>query len=213
MILKVLIIYVLYLDLIFSFSNILFTPIRLPKLKLTAIDETINKKPLKSFTTKTIWGQNIVNCRNFNFDNVNIEFVGSYKSAFPTYSHPEVAFLGRSNVGMSILVFVCLNLYLSGKSSLLNCLTSKKKVAVVSKMPGCTKMMNLYQCFDATRPVCMVVDLPGYCYAKMSKTQMSDINHFIANYLRHRSSLRIAVLLLDIRRTPQEPDKRMAQVL
>ncbi len=106
-----------------------------------------------------------------------------------------------------------INNIIIGKSSLLNCLTNfKKKVAIVSKIPGCTQAMNLYQCKDQRGPVCMFVDLPGYGYAKLSKSSISEINTFIVNYIRSRSSLRVAVLLVDARRSPQQLDIDMAQV-
>jgi len=157
---------------------------------------------LKSFAAKTIWGQNIINCRSFNIDSVkNFEFVASYTSAtsIPIYPIPEIAFLGRSNVG---------------KSSMLNCLTGlNKKIAVESKTPGRTQCINLFKCSDKEGDICLFVDLPGYGFAKMSKAQQEEVSTFLRQYLSERGSLRLAVLLVDARREPQTSDRDMINFL
>lgn len=108
-------------------------------------------QPGKNFAQQTIWGQNIIDVREFNVDKPKtFEFLGSYDSleSMPQFPLPEIAFLGRSNVG---------------KSSLLNCLTQQHKaLAVVSKTPGRTRLMNLFKCSDADGDICIFVDLPGY---------------------------------------------------
>lgn len=156
--------------------------------------------PVASFAKKTIWGQNIINVRSFNIDSPRkYEFLGSFTNSVPIYPSPEIAFFGRSNVG---------------KSSLLNCLTGlNKKLAVESKTPGRTRGVNLFRCSDRVGPICTFVDLPGYGYAQMTRTLQEDITDFVRIYLNERGSLRLAVLLIDIRREPQDSDLAMAQYL
>lgn len=118
---------------------------------LEAFRDDEQPKPVtKSFAKQTIWGQNIINCRTFSIDaKRTFEFCGSHTdaAAVPTYPLPEIAFLGRSNVG---------------KSSLLNCITgSTKNIAVASKTPGRTRCINQFRCRDAEGDICTFVDLPG----------------------------------------------------
>ena len=114
----------------------------------------------QNFASKTVTGETIIECRDFNIDaQRKFEFCGGYKSlsTLPIYGLPEIAFIGRSNVG---------------KSSLLNTLTgANKKVAVVSQTPGRTQLINMFKCSDHKGDLCMFVDLPGYGFAKMSQTQ------------------------------------------
>jgi len=104
----------------------------------------------KNFSVQTILGENIINCRDFSPEGAKtVTFVGSYESInqAPEFGFPEVAFIGRSNVG---------------KSSLLNMLSGlNKNVAVVSKTPGRTRMINLFKCKDKDGDICVLVDLPG----------------------------------------------------
>ena len=141
-------------------------------------------------------------CRPFSVDSAKTyDFLGSYTSAgtVPIYPLPEIVFLGRSNVG---------------KSSLFNCLTGlNKKVAVESKTPGRTQCINLFKCKDKEGDICVFTDLPGYGYAKMSKTQQDDVSYFLKDYLRNRGALRLAVVLVDIRREPQQLDDDMLRFL
>jgi len=158
--------------------------------------------PGKNFAQKTIWGQNIVEIRSFNVDKPKtFEFLGSYDAleSMPTYPLPEIAFLGRSNVG---------------KSSLLNCLTGQHKaLAVVSKTPGRTQLMNMFKCSDSDGDICVFVDLPGYGFAKMSRDQQVEVAGFLRAYLERRGALRYAALLVDARRDVQDQDMGMAGVL
>ena len=160
---------------------------------------SLQKGPV--YARQTIWGQNIINCRTFNLDaKRSFEYLGSYISvgAVPVYPLPEIAFLGRSNVG---------------KSSLLNCITgSNKNIAVASKTPGRTRCINQFKCKDAQGDICTFVDLPGYGFAKVAKDKQEDISGFLRGYLENRSNLRLAVLLVDIRREPQVQDLNMFQV-
>jgi GTP-binding protein len=103
---------------------------------------------------------------------------------FPAPGPPEVAFLGRSNVG---------------KSSLLNRLVQRRALARTSRTPGKTRLVHWYR---ATRPggELWLVDLPGYGYAKVSKQERRGWQRLAESYLEGRSSLRVAVLLQDLRR-------------
>lgn len=155
-----------------------------------------------NFAKKTVWGQNMINCRKFNMDSIKkFEFLGSFNTmrALPVFPLPEITFLGRSNVG---------------KSSLLNCLTGMgKNIAVVGKTPGRTQSINTFNCEDKDGGICVFADLPGYGYAKISKTQQDDLSSLLREYLQNRGSLRLAVLLVDIRREPQALDVNMLRFL
>lgn len=107
---------------------------------------------------------------------------------------PEVAFVGRSNVG---------------KSSLLNALTFRNSLARVSHRPGCTQQLNF---FNLNSQV-MLVDLPGYGYAEASKKQVAGWNHLILDYLRGRRQLRRVFLLIDGRHGVKPNDAEIMDVL
>ena len=165
-------------------------------------DDNEDIQSARSYAQRTITGKNVIVCRPFSIDSGKVyDFLGSYTSAntVPIYPLPEIVFLGRSNVG---------------KSSLFNCLTGlNKKVAVESKTPGRTQCINLFKCKDKEGDICVFTDLPGYGYAKMSKTQQDDVSYFLKDYLRNRGALRLAVVLVDIRREPQQLDNDMLRFL
>lgn len=135
-------------------------------------------------------------CRTFSIDDIqDVTFEGSHLTDVPFLGLPEIAVFGRSNVG---------------KSSLLNCLTgNNKKVAVVSKTPGRTQQINLFKVHDSNGPVAVLVDLPGYGFAKLPKALQSDIGSQVRTYLGDRPTLRLAILLMDSRRDPQKSDLNM----
>lgn len=125
----------------------------------------------------------------------SVEFVGSFRTiADMPKDHrlPEVAFFGRSNVG---------------KSSALNCLTGrhKKKLARVSKTPGCTTALNLYTVGKS----CAIVDLPGYGYAKRGQELQQAWGRAITDYVEQRTQLRAMVVFLDPRHGPTDADANL----
>ena len=107
---------------------------------------------------------------------------------------PEIAFAGRSNVG---------------KSSLLNALVKRKAFARVSKTPGRTRELNFFRVNETF----MLVDLPGYGYAKISKDRKAEWRPLIDGYLRYSPYLRGVVLLLDVRHDPTADDRVMLDTL
>src|SRR6266850_5698637 len=116
----------------------------------------------------------------------SLEFLGGMASPAgwrPDPSPPEVAFAGRSNVG---------------KSSLINRLLRRSKAARVSNTPGRTREINFFRINNQF----VLVDLPGYGYARISKERKSEWRPMIESYLRRTTQLRGIVLLLDIRREP-----------
>ena len=126
-----------------------------------------------------------------------LEFLGGMASAGgwrPESTLPEVAFAGRSNVG---------------KSSLLNVLLRRRKAARVSKTPGRTREINFFRVNDAF----LLVDLPGYGYARVSKERRSEWKPLIEGYLQSSPNLRGLVLLLDSRREPSDDDRDMLAFL
>jgi GTP-binding protein len=127
----------------------------------------------------------------------NVEFIGGMSEKHgwrPDSSLPEIAFAGRSNVG---------------KSSLLNTLIRRKSFARVSRTPGRTREINFFRINNAF----VLVDLPGYGYARISKEQKAQWRPLIESYLRRTTLLRGIVLLLDIRREPSDDDRAMLDFL
>jgi GTP-binding protein len=112
----------------------------------------------------------------------------------PPASLPEIAFAGRSN---------------AGKSSLINALTRRNRLARVSNTPGRTREINFFRLGDTL----MLADLPGYGYARVSRTLAEEWQAFIFAYLRGRSSLRRVALLLDSRRGILESDREVMKLL
>ncbi len=108
-------------------------------------------------------------------------------SKLPPPEKPEYAFIGRSNVG---------------KSSLINMLTAKKGLAKTSQTPGKTQLINHFLINDEW----FLVDLPGYGYARISKSKKEDWNKFIRFYLDKRESLQCVMVLIDSRLEPQKID-------
>jgi len=119
---------------------------------------------------------------------------------FPAPGPPEIAFLGRSNVG---------------KSSLINALLDDKQ-ARVSSTPGRTRAINFFELRDAPQrqqPQLIFADLPGYGYAKISKSVSAEWPKFIEPYLRHRATLVLCVCLVDSTIPPKASDAQLFEFL
>ncbi len=112
----------------------------------------------------------------------------------PNDGKPEYAFIGRSNVG---------------KSSLINMLTGHRKLAMTSATPGKTLLINHFVVNDEW----YLVDLPGYGYAKRSKTQNEQLEHIISSYILDREAMTLLFVLVDCRHEPQKIDLEFFQWL
>lgn len=123
-----------------------------------------------------------------------LEKVAAWPDQYPAPDLKEIAFAGRSNVG---------------KSSLLNLLTGRRKLAHVSGNPGKTRTINFYRVNDAFR----IVDLPGYGYAKVSKSVSESWGKMMEQYLENRENLVTVIQLVDIRHAPSAQDITMHQYL
>ena len=123
-----------------------------------------------------------------------LEAVAVKPLQYPADDLPEIAFAGRSNVG---------------KSSLLNLITGRKALARVSGSPGKTRTINFYRCNDRFR----IVDLPGYGYAKVSKSESAKWGEMMEAYLEGRENLIKVVQLVDMRHKPSEQDVQMYEYL
>jgi GTP-binding protein len=121
-----------------------------------------------------------------------VSFVGSAASpaGFPHDGAPEVAFLGRSNVG---------------KSSLLNALAGVS-LARVSSTPGRTRLANFFRLAGGGWPDLYLVDLPGYGYAKAPRAEREGWEHLVTSYLLDRAPLALCVFIVDSRHDPTEND-------
>ncbi len=127
----------------------------------------------------------------------SIEFLGGMAGVDgwrPESKLPEVAFAGRSNVG---------------KSSLINKLLRRKKIARVSNTPGRTREINFFE----VNAQFVLADLPGYGYARVSKERKAAWRPLIEGYLKRSAALRGVVLLLDVRHQPTGDDLLMLEFL
>src|ERR1700759_25395 len=129
--------------------------------------------------------------------------VAHFPSEAKTYGAPEVAFLGRSNVG---------------KSSLINSLLGSRE-AKVSSTPGRTRAINFFALHEGAgekmkvRPLLIFADLPGYGYAKISKSISAEWPKFIEPYLALRPTLALCICLVDSKIPPQESDQHLIHYL
>ena len=114
----------------------------------------------------------------------------SKPSQYPPTSHPEFFFAGKSN---------------SGKSSMLNAICNRKKLAITSKTPGRTQLINFFLINDCIS----FVDIPGYGYANTSKKISAAWNDMILNYLASKRNIVSMFMAVDIRRGIEELDKKM----
>ncbi|MGN1269971.1 MAG: ribosome biogenesis GTP-binding protein YihA/YsxC [Clostridia bacterium] len=109
---------------------------------------------------------------------------------YPTDNLPEIVLVGKSNVG---------------KSSFINTLVNRKKLARTSSEPGKTRQINFYNMDNKF----YLVDLPGYGFSKMSKKEQEKVGGFIEEYLQKSKNIALIVFLIDIRHNPTENDKLM----
>ncbi len=129
-----------------------------------------------------------------NIHNADIILSAVSKAQYPSDDLPEIALSGRSNVG---------------KSSFINCLLNRKNLARTSSKPGKTQQLNFYNIDDQFR----FVDVPGYGYAKVSKTERAKWGKMIETYLTTRPNLRAVVSLVDFRHEPTADDVQMYDFL
>ena len=122
--------------------------------------------------------------------NPNFEVSAVSPKQYPTNGLPEIVLVGKSNVG---------------KSSFINTMINRKKLARTSSVPGKTRQINFYNIDN----IFYFVDLPGYGYSKMSKKEQAQVGNFTDNYLKNRKEISLIVFLLDIRHNPTENDKLM----
>jgi GTP-binding protein len=120
------------------------------------------------------------------------------RDRIPPPGAPEIAFAGRSNVG---------------KSSLLNMLLARKNLARTSRTPGCTRQINFFDVALAGGPSLVFVDLPGYGYAKVSKSEAAGWQDLLEGYLHGRPTLRAVVLLVDVRRGLEDEERALVAFL
>ena len=122
----------------------------------------------------------------------NAEFVISATSPkqYPSDNLPQIVLVGKSNVG---------------KSSFINTMLNRKKLARTSSEPGKTRQINFYSVNNDF----YFVDLPGYGFSKMSKAQQVEVGNFIEEYLFNRNYITLVIFLIDIRHAPTENDRLM----
>lgn len=116
-----------------------------------------------------------------------------YPKDFPILNLPEICFVGKSNVG---------------KSSAINTIINRKDLARVGKTPGKTRLINFFSIKDKENEF-ILVDLPGYGYAQVSKKEREGWRKSIESYLKIRDNLKLVIFILDIRREPDEEDENM----
>ncbi len=127
-------------------------------------------------------------------NNVNLDKIGTKFEQYPDNGMNEIAFVGKSNVG---------------KSSLINTMVSRKAIARISSTPGKTRTINFYNVEDKL----YFVDLPGYGYARLSKSESEKWGKMVEKYLSQRDELKAIVLLIDIRHEVGKNDLQMYEWL
>ena len=127
---------------------------------------------------------------NVIFKNPRLEVSAVKPAQYPNNDLPQIVLVGKSNVG---------------KSSFINTMINRKKLARTSSEPGKTRQINFYNIDDTF----YFVDLPGYGYSKMSKQEQVKVGNFIEEYLSKCEQISLIVFLIDIRHNPTENDKLM----
>lgn len=129
-----------------------------------------------------------------NIHNTSFTISAVNENQFPKDNLPEIVFAGRSNVG---------------KSSILNALLNRKKLAYTGSTPGKTQQINFFNIDNKL----YFVDLPGYSFSVMGKEKSAKISRLIDNYLNKRENIALVVMLVDIRHKPSKDDKMMYDYL
>lgn len=122
--------------------------------------------------------------------NPNFEISAVSPKQYPKNNLPEIVLVGKSNVG---------------KSSFINTMINRKRLARTSSEPGKTRQINFYNIDNQF----YFVDLPGYGYSKMSKVEQEKVGEFIEEYLFNREQIALIIFLIDIRHSPSINDKLM----
>ena len=125
-----------------------------------------------------------------NIKNPQFEISAVGPKQYPNNHLPEIVLVGKSNVG---------------KSSFINTMINRKKLARTSSEPGKTRQINFYNMDN----IFYFVDLPGYGYSKMSKKEQEQVGKFIEQYLFHRKEITLIIFLIDIRHSPTNNDRLM----
>lgn len=123
-------------------------------------------------------------------NNPKFEVSAVRPNQYPKNNLPEIVLVGKSNVG---------------KSSFINTMINRKKLARTSSEPGKTRQINFYNIDEKF----YFVDLPGYGYSKMSKKEQEQVGNFIEEYLFNREQIALIIFLIDIRHSPTENDRLM----
>lgn len=131
---------------------------------------------------------------NINANNIDLIISAVQEAQYPDTGLSEVALSGRSNVG---------------KSSFINSMIGRKNMARTSQQPGKTQTLNFFNIDDQL----IFVDVPGYGYAKVSKSQREKFGKMIEEYLTKRESLKLVIQLVDLRHNPTEDDVLMYNYL
>lgn len=130
----------------------------------------------------------------FPIQNADIIISAVRENQYPNLNLPEIAIAGRSNVG---------------KSSLINTLVNRKKLARTSSRPGRTQTINFYNIEDEL----LIVDVPGYGFARVSKKELEKWSQMMENYFSTREPLEQVILVIDFRHKPSKQDVQMYQYL
>jgi len=150
-------------------------------------------------------------------DAAGMKFEGAYlgKKLPPSMGVPEIAFLGRSNVGKSSLLNKLVKRVGDGGSLSSNTSTPGTDIARVGKTPGATASVNIYSIHSKTKNKLLMglADLPGFGYAKLSKDVKESVEMAAETYLGRRRELALGILLVDVRRVPSDDDRAVLAAL
>ncbi len=133
-------------------------------------------------------------CTRMQFHKAELVISAPNRHSWPESELPEIVLAGRSNVG---------------KSSFINAMCDRKKLAYVGSTPGKTRLLNFFNLDDTL----MLVDVPGYGYANLSKQQLLQFGRMMEEYFNERSQKKGAVILVDARHLPSEDDYTMLEYI